>query len=51
MGPSFDDDLDYWVDNPDERCECELDWNCGCGRYGGAPPIDALNTWWSKDHP
>ena len=19
MGPRFDDDLDYWVDNPDER--------------------------------
>lgn len=19
-----------------DMCECEQDWNCGCGRYGGA---------------
>ena len=19
-----------------QGCECEIDWNCGCGRYGGA---------------
>jgi hypothetical protein len=19
-----------------QMCECEMDWNCGCGRYGGA---------------
>lgn len=41
-------------DGPDGEyrgCECELDWNCGCGRYSGLPPIDVLMDRWSQDHP
>ena len=48
-------DIPWWINHPDEDeqrgCECELDWNCGCGRWGGEAPIDVLNTWWSDEHP
>jgi hypothetical protein len=29
-------------------CECEMDWNCGCGRYGGATWIE---TRYQDDEP
>jgi len=33
-----------WLDaNP--GCECEVDWNCGCGRWGGHTPEDWMTTW------
>lgn len=33
---TYDDmDDDYYT-----GCECELDFNCGCGRYGGATVLE-----------
>lgn len=45
-----DQNIGRYDDEP-RGCECELDWNCGCGRYLGLPPIDVLMDRWSQDHP
>jgi hypothetical protein len=35
-----DAEWDAYVASQEGVCECELDWNCGCGRYGGATYLE-----------
>ena len=36
--------MDTYDDYEPEMCECEIDWNCGCGRNGGFTHLETRFT-------